>query len=221
MLNNNTGNYPNAGGGFWAQLTGGTLYMSRVDLNTANPPATSPTQWTTSFVQGGGNQMWQQIGGASFPMGVALTVPNIIYPLGTGPVSQSNTRNIFRLPAGYLRQAPRDPKAGSASYLGAPTNLQYTDWNLEGNYLVSNDTDPIMFRFVADVINVREMTALFCEYLAASVACECCERLTQSSDKLKVVISVFKHHESNAKTQNSIETGATEPPLDDYIATRL
>ena len=184
VLNNNAGNYPNVvGSTFWEAVTGGTFYMSLVDLNTANPPVSSPLQWTTTFTQGGGNQMWTQIGGAAFPMGVALLTLNIIYPLGTGPVSQSNTRNIYRLPSGYLRQAPRDPKAGSASYLGAPTNLQYTDWNLESNYIVTHDTDPIMFRFVADLPTCGKWALCSWEYLAASIACECCTRITQSTDQ--------------------------------------
>ena len=78
-----------------------------------------------------------------------------------------------------------------------------------------------MFRFVADLTNVREMDVLFLEYVASRLAYELCERITQSSDKLKTLISVYQDHKNVAKLANGIETGATEPPLDDYIATRL
>lgn len=196
-------------------------YMSLIDLNTNNPPATSPLVWTTTFVGGKGSLKWLQIGGPEFPSGVGLTPPYIIYPLGTGPVSQSPTRNIYRLPANFLREAPRDPKAGAASYLGSPTNLQYTDWLLEGDYIVTRDVDPIMYRFVADITNVREMTALFSEYLAARVALETCQRITQSDSKLQAISNIYQHHKAQSKIANGIETGPTEPPLDDWIATRL
>lgn len=199
---------------------GGPAFMSLIDLNINNDPLAG-SFWTSMFVGGIGSLKWLEIGGPEFPFGVGLITPNIIYPLNTGPVSQSPSRSIYHLPAGYLREAPRDPKAGSASYLGSPTNLQYTDWLLEGGYLITRDVDPLMFRFVADLVNVREMTPLFCEYLAARLGYETCERITQSSDKLKVLISVYQDHKNAAKIANGIETGATEPPLDDYIATRL
>lgn len=196
-------------------------YMSLFDLNTNNPPASTPAAWTTTFVGGKGSLKWLQIGGSEVPSGVALTPPYIIYPVNIGPTSQSHTRSVYRVPAGYLREAPRDPKAGSVSYLGSPTNLQYTDWLREGMYFVTRDVDPIMYRFVASVTNVRQMKVLFLEYVAARLAYETCERITQSTDELKVLLSVYQDHERRAKVEDGIETGATEPPLDDYIVTRL
>src|SRR5262245_12856479 len=105
------------------QVTGsdGVIYTSLQNGNVNHDPTFSPTFWTntgklspwdTTFTQGGGNPTWMQIGGASFPNGVSLTSINIQYPLNAGPVTQARTRNVYRLPAGYLRQAPRDPKAG-------------------------------------------------------------------------------------------------------------
>src|SRR5262249_22958469 len=224
---------PNAAGStFWAAMTGGTLYMSLIDLNLGNNPANAPAlwasgttyainnlvggsdgiiykslsngnlgnnpvtdggvhwqntgtlnPWTTVFTQGGGNQQWRQIGGAAFPMGVGLAELNIVYPLNSGPLTQDRTRNLFRLPSGFLRQAPRDPKAGSTSYLGASSALEYEDWNFEGNYLVSWDVLPIIFRFVADVTDVIAFDDMFCEMLAAQIAEDVAPLLTQSNVK--------------------------------------
>jgi hypothetical protein len=221
-LGNNTNNYPNVvASPYWEPITGGTLYMSLIDLNLNQPPASSPAAWTTAFVQGGGNSMWTQIGGSGFPMGVALQSPNITYPVTTGPTWLSTTRQAYRLPHGFLRLAPQDPKAGSTSYLGQPTNLEYVDWIFEGNFIVSRFNQPIMLRFVADVRDVRAMDDMFCEGLAARIGYETCERITQSVEKLKTLISVYQDHMSTARLVNGIETSATEPPLDDYIATRL
>lgn len=270
LANGNTGNFPNAPAStFWAVMTGGTLYMSLIDLNLGNNPTSAPplwsaltsyasgntaagsdgviyssitngnignnpvtdggvhwqntgilNPWTTIFTQGGGNQQWRQIGGSLFPMGVGLAELNIIYPLGTGPLTDTRTKNIFRLPAGYLRQAPSDPKQGSESFLGAPGGLEYDDFNFEGNYITSWSVRPIIFRFVADVQDVTAFDDMFCEGLACRIAEEVMPILTQSEAKLQSVLGIYKAFMTEARLVNGIETGPTEPPEDDFITTR-
>ena len=78
------------------------------------------TAWSTTVPIGAGNQQWLQIGGCNSPSDVMLVPENPIYPVGAGPSSQMGSRYIFRLPSGFLRPAPQDPKAGSWSALGAP-----------------------------------------------------------------------------------------------------
>ena len=176
--------------------------------------------WTTSFVGGTGSVKWLQIGGVEFPMGVGLAELNIVYPLGTGPSSQSTSRNIYRLPAGYLRKAPVDPKAGSTSYLGAEYGLGYSDWLFQDHYIISGSYGTIVFAFVADTVDVTAMDPMFCEGLAARMGLEMCEPLTQSNEKLKTIASIYQQHMVEARIVNGIETGSEEPPVDDYIACR-
>jgi hypothetical protein len=221
LLPNNTGNFPTSSPTFWVAVTGGTVYMSLVDLNLGNNPSTSPSQWSATFTQGPGNPQWMQIGGASFPFGVTLIRFNIVYPLGTGPTTQTQTRNIFRLPAGFLRRASEDPKAGGISYLGAPTQLPYDDYLIEGHYLVSAIVYPIMIRFVADVVDVTTFNDLFSEGLAARIGLEVCEPLTQSTTKLKSIAELYQRFMTDARTVNAIEMGPVEARLDDYIACRV
>jgi hypothetical protein len=208
----------------------GVIYSSIAGGNLNHDPTFSPAFWTntgtlspwdTVFVQGGGNDEWTQIGGSSFPSGVGLTAFSTTYPVGSGPSSQLSTKNVYRLPAGFLREAPRDPKAGSASFLGAPSGLAYTDWNLESVFIVTRDSDPIMYRFVADVTDVSTMDPMFCEGLGARIGLEVCEPLTQSSAKLGVIAKVYSTVMTEARTVNGIETGAEEPPEDDYVTCRL
>jgi hypothetical protein len=223
LVANNTANYPNAAASTsWIIVTNGTLYMSLLDLNIGNAPATSPLAWTTSFTQGGGNQYWMQIGGASFPNGVGLTIlgSNLFYPLGSGPASQTFSRNVFRLPAAFLREAPQDPKAGISSFLGAPGNLYSNDWLYEGNYIVSMCATPIRLRFIADVADVTTMDDMFCEGLAARIGIEVCEPLTQSTEKIRTIGQAYDRFMGKAKLSNAILLGAKEPPLDDWIACR-
>ncbi len=216
-----------------ALVTGsdGVTYKSLANGNVGHDPTSDSgvhwasqgflTPWDTTFVGGIGSLKWLQIGGAEFPFGVGLVVPNIIYPLGTGPAGDPNTLNVFRLPAGFLRRAPTDPKAGSRSILGASTSLQYEDWNFRGNYIQSRQTTPIVLWFVADTVDVTAMHSLFCEGLAARMALEICEPLTQSTAKLVQIRGDYQRTMTDARLVNGILVGAEEAPEDDLITTRV
>jgi hypothetical protein len=143
------------------------------------------------------------------------------FPIGCGPVEDSTSKNIYHLPAAYLRMAPQDPKAGSTSILGAPTGIMYNDWELEDEYICSRDWTTIILRFQAKVADVRRMNSLFCEALSLRIAYDGCEALTQSTEKQAALRTKYNEMLSKAQLINAIETGAEEPPLDDYIATRL
>lgn len=208
----------------------GVIYSSIGSGNLNNNPATDLgvhwtntgvlCPWTTIIPGGTGSLKWLEIGGAEFPFGVGLTTLNITYPIGAGPSSQSSTSNVFRLPAGFLREAPQDPKAGSISNLGAPTNSLYSDWEFESDFIVTRSPGVIVLRFVADVQDVTRMKTMFCEGLAASIAKEICEPLTQSTAKLGAITAAYNKVMGDARTVNAIEAGSEFPPLDDYIACR-
>lgn len=194
-------------------------YMSLLDLNLGQTPASSPLAWTTSFTGGTGSAQWLQIGGTEFPMGVGLTTMGLAYPLGAGPSSQSTSRNVFKLPAGFLRMASQNPKATTPA-LGAPSGYTYNDWNLENGFLISVETGPIALRFVADVTDVRRMDDLFCEMFAARIGLEVCEPLTQSSAKLGTIAKIYQEWRDQASVANAIEQGYEDPPIDDYVNCR-
>lgn len=179
-------------------LEGGLVYRSLISSNVDTPPTSN----------------WLSLGAVS-------TALNILYPLGAGPLSQTETRNVFRLPNGFLKLAPQDPKAGSSSFLGAPSNLQYDDYDLEGDYIVARTTDTMRLRFIADVTLVPSFDPMFCEGLGARIGLEVCERLTQSTDKLATIGQAYNKFMSEARIINAIETGAVEPPLDDYLSCRF
>lgn len=170
--------------------------------------------WIAQFSGSTGAAQWLRLDATVTPL-------NINYPLGSGPSTQTDTRNIFQLPNGYLRQAPKDPKAGSNSFLGAPSGLQYDDWVFEGNYIVSRQSYPMIFRFVADITQVTKMDEMFCEGLACRIGAEVCETLTQSGSKLANIASMYKVAMGDARTVNGIEEGPVEPPEDDYLTCRI
>lgn len=208
---------PPSNSSFWAPIANGVAYQSLVDLNMNQPPASSPSAWTTSLTETAtSGPQWLAL------PNTYLTLPPVkIYPLGAGPLEQSATRNVFQLPANYLREAPQDPKAGSTSYLGAPTGRMYDDWEFQGNFIVSRWAFPMVFRFVADTTNVASFDPMFCEGLGARVGFETCFRLTQSREGEKVCMQVYNDHMTQARLINGIETGSTEPAEDDFITARL
>lgn len=240
LIDLNTGQEPDLAPALWAVGTtyaagakvgasDGVIYQSIGSGNVGNDPVTDGgvnwtntgvlNPWTTVFTGGAGSDKWLQVGGAEFPLGVGLTTLNIVYPLGAGPSSQLVARNYYRLPSGYLREAPQNPNQ-VASWLGGPSGITYSDWTFEGDFLVTTDLGPIPFRFVADVTDVRAMDDMFCEGLAARIAMEICEALTQSTAKLSTIAKVYDEWINQARTVNGIETGADEPPDDDLITVR-
>lgn len=233
VIEYNVGNTPQASVAAWSattayttgqQVTGSNNFIYQaLSNNSGNDPTTDggvhwqplniPNAWTVSTANPS-DINW---------LAINASMKNLIlvYPIGSGPSSETFTKNVFHLPANYLRMAPQDPKAGSVSILGAPTGDIYEDWAFENSYIVSEDIGPIVLRFVADIVNVKEMHDLFCEGLANRMAYECCEKLTQSDAKKVQLGQAYNKFMTDARTVNAIETGADEPPMDDWISTRL
>lgn len=201
----------------------GFVYSSLVNSNLGNNPETdSGTHWSPT----GAVAAWDQSiplfpsDTSWLPLYASLQPMTFIYPVGSGPSSATQTRNVFPLPNGFLREAPQDPKRGSVSFLGAPSGLPYEDWEFENEFLVSRDPGPLVFRFVADTINVQNFDDMFCEGLAARLGLEACEDINQSDAKKAVCAQEYSKFMGEARIVNAIETGATEPPEDDWITCR-
>lgn len=234
LLAVNLNNTPAAGPLAWAsgttysssqQVTGSDnyIYTSVSGGNVGNDPTTdnganwtntgSLTAWSNTPAIVTSSKNWR-------PITATLKNVTAIYPLGAGPSSQSGTRNVFRLPAGYLRAAAQNAKGALGQTLGGPTGLTYSDWVFDGEYIVSASSDLIILRFVADVTKVRAMDDMFCEGLAARVATAVCQTLTQSGSKLADIASAYNKFMGEARSINAIEAGFEDPPDDDFITVR-
>jgi hypothetical protein len=152
---------------------------------------------------------------------ISATLQNITttYPVGFGPDIQSQARNIYRLPAGYLRMAPQYPKVPTA-WLGGSSGRVQNDWDFDGDFIVTMQSDPIVLRFVADITKVLAMDDMFCEGLAARVAIAVAPRITQSEAKLGTIASAYQKFMSEARLVNAIEEGPDDPPDDEFITVR-
>jgi hypothetical protein len=147
---------------------------------------------------------------------------NIVWPAGAGPSDQASTRNIYRLPFGYLRRAPQEPPdlENGCVFRGA---LQATGWEYNGAFVVTWDSGPIPYRFVADIADVTMMDDMFCEGLAARVGKEGQPILNPKlsvADK-QLIVQAYKDTMFEARQQNGIEQGPVEPPEDEYLLVRL
>ena len=206
---------------------GGGLYYA-LSTNNGNLP-TNATYWALVVQQGpvcylslfpnnasvpGVDANWLALAGTS-------TSLQILYPYNAGPVNDAASPNAFMLPYGYLKEAPQDPKAGSQTYLGAPSGGWYSDWVIENGLILSRFPEPIQFRFSADVVNVGQFDSMFCIGFAAAIAATICEEVTQSVSKLSTIRQEYQKAMIEARLTNGIEQGPTEPPEDSFLTCRV
>jgi hypothetical protein len=194
----------------------GVTYQSLVNLNANNEPPSA--QWATTITSPEVSNSWEAMSSTT------LAPLNVIYPVNTGPINQLTTRNIYVLPSGYLRKAPPDPKAGQYQWLGGPNNNWAPDWVLENGFLISQETYPIMFRFVSDTQNVPGFDPLFAEGLAQRLAMNLAPRLADAESAQLVQADAREAYArciTEARTINGIETGAVYPPESPLITCRV
>lgn len=234
LLPVNVGNTPASGPLAWAsgttyssgqQVTGSDnyIYTSTGNGNVGNDPTTDGgVHWTNTNTL----NAWVPVSAhyASSvnwrPIYCDLKNITMVWPIGSGPASQNGTRNVFRLPAGFLKFAPQNER-NSPPALGGPSGIGYSDWERNGQYLVTNDNGPLILRFVADIVDVQQMHDMFCEGLAYRIATAVAPRLTQSDTKLQSIASAYKLFQGEARIANGIEEGWQDPPDDDFITVRL
>src|ERR1700687_519477 len=229
-------------------LFNGTWYSSLVATNLNNTPTDDSTSWTKYFGPATatpwdatisyliGEIVWitataylslkntntdlTSVAASWLPLTGTISTFFITYPGGVGPSKDNTTKNLYVLPQGYLREAPQSPKTG-ASFLGFPSYMPSNDWTFENNFFVTLDAGVIIFRFAADITNAAEFDPLFVEGLGARMAEELCQPLTQSTEKKQDCKDDYKKVMGEARLGKGGGAGVTQPPLDDYIVTRI
>lgn len=194
-------------------------YQSKLDLNNnINPVGDAGVHWAPLPVA---NQPDTHAGSNWMQIDATVKSLTFIYPVGTGPSFQTNTRNVYFLPYGYLRKAPQNPKAGAVTFLGGPSGNMYDDWEFQSSHLLTRQNGVLILRFAADIADVTQMDSMFCEGLSCRVGIEVCEPLTQSTTKIANIISEYKQFMGDARAVNGIEAGAVEAAEDDFISVRI
>jgi len=182
-------------------ISASIVYVSIQAANTGNTPVSSPLWWT-AITQ------------------ATLATLAFIYPIGAGPYNNTTSRNVYRLPKGFMRKAEQAPLQGVYALFGAPAGRSYSDWLFEGNYFTAVDSGPIPFRFAADIEDPNLFDPMFIDGYACRLALQVVEKITQATGKAQTIGAMYQEFMSNARTVNGIETGSVEPPEDTYLTVR-
>ena len=129
--------------------------------------------------------------------------------------------NAFPLPPDYLDLAPPDQKFGTGyqGFIAGAANI--TDYQIEGQAIVSDSVAPIQIRYVSSAITESMFDASFAEAFSCLLAIETCEELTQSNTKLAQIGKMFEEAMEIAKKRNAFENRPVMPPIDPWITQRF
>lgn len=119
--------------------------------------------------------------------------------------------NSYPLPADFVRLLPPYPEM----------NFNDLDWQIEGKAIYTFDNAPLPIRYIYDVTDPNEMDVLFRESLAAKLAVELAEELTQSPSKKDALNDGYDKSIREAKRNNGIENVGLQPPDDTFITARF
>lgn len=104
------------------------------------------------------------------------------------------------------------------------------DWEIEGRAILTNSTNSpwsadvpagdgasLALRYVADIEDASLFDAAFCEVLAARMAVEMCEVITQSNQKAQIVQGKYKDALATAYACDALENLPADPPEDPWV----
>lgn len=100
----------------------------------------------------------------------------------------------------------------------ATSNL---DWQVEGRKILTNDSDTLNLRYIADITDATAFDPSFYNVIAAALALDLVERLTQSNTKKQLLIKDYDEAIMAARRANAFEAGPEEAPEDDWLLARL
>ena len=107
-----------------------------------------------------------------------------------------------------------------------PTNGQdgppiQDDWQIEGRYILTDDTSPINLVYIKRVTDEETFDDLFMELLIARIAMDVVERVTQSNTKKEDARKHYIAVQREARRVNAFERPPQKFPVDDWVNARL
>lgn len=143
----------------------------------------------------------------------------ILQPSATPPLF--GKANAYPLPPGFLDLAPGDPTFGAngGSAVSGPPDI--TDWQIEGQQILSDDVPPLQIRFITANVTESMWDTNFAEAVAAKLAAACCEELTNSTAKLQACATTYELAIERAKNRNAFENRPVQPQTDSWISARF
>lgn len=120
-------------------------------------------------------------------------------------------KNSFPLPAGFIKLLKPDPEY----------NFNTIDWEIESGMIYTNFDAPLKVRCVVDVLDPAMMSSLFIEGLAAKMAFEMCEEITQSNTKKAALSIDYENIMKRARRSNAFQVVAGQFPDDSFLTARF
>lgn len=119
----------------------------------------------------------------------------------------------YQVPTDYLRLLTGGdliPLANLSDYVSTPSAL----YAVEGDRILTDVGAPLSIRYVARISDTSKFSASFAESLAARLAWECCDAITQSDSKQQLAERRYMIAMREARRANAFE-GPTEAIADD------
>lgn len=98
-------------------------------------------------------------------------------------------------------------------------DLNDVDWQIEDNCILTN-IEGCEIRYVSRVEDPNKMDSLFREVVASALAMEMCEELTQSSQKMQLLMERHKELLKEARRNNAFERRSEKPKEGSWITVR-
>ena len=118
----------------------------------------------------------------------------------------------YALPVDCLRILPTN---------GFDSSDVQDDWQIEGRFIVTNDTSPINLVYIKKVTDENVFDVLFTELLVARIAMDVAEKVTQSNTKKEEAAAHYNEVRKEAKRVNAFESPPQEFPQDSWLTARL
>ena len=141
----------------------------------------------------------------------AISYATLASPATTFTYQNGQSRNAFTRPADFLRFADQNPRAQAVVRQNTLGGVKYTDYSIEGSYLVTALGGPIHLRYVQDVTTVTAFDPMFSEALAARMAIGMAEIITQDASKKQLAEQWYTETVQKAQLIDLIEAGGDEP----------
>jgi len=129
-------------------------------------------------------------------------------------------RNAYALPADLLRVAQVNDLMLSPSQTDYRT-FDDSPYAIEGATLLTDFPAPLKLRYIADITDPGAFDALFVEALAAKLAYEACEGLTQANEKKSAASQDYQVAIKAAAMVTAIEKPPQGLADDSWMTTRL
>ena len=118
----------------------------------------------------------------------------------------------YPLPSDFIMLAPIDND-------GSDFQLKH-DWVVENGAIITDDSAPLLIRYVSSNIQESSFDACFAEALSAALAINCCEELTNSQSKLDRVMALYEEQVGMARQRGAILIQKARVPVSPWISKR-